>query len=87
MFGSWLGGIIKDLKLLALLGAAVVCWAIWRHRNDIVFQHKYVTNSLQVLHLAIHWLRSWVVVQKPIFQELVLATCQCLEQVVREFFT
>jgi hypothetical protein len=44
-------------KLLALLGAAV-CWVNWRHRNDIVFQRKYVTNSLQVLHLAIHWLRS-----------------------------
>jgi hypothetical protein len=29
MFRSWLEGIIKDLKLLALLAAAAVCWAIW----------------------------------------------------------
>jgi hypothetical protein len=49
-------GISKDLKLLALLGTSTVCWAIWRHRNDIVFQRKYVTNSLHDFHLAIHWL-------------------------------
>jgi hypothetical protein len=85
MFGSWLG-VSKDLKLLALLGATTVCWAIWRHRNDIVFERKNVTNSLQVLHFAIHWLRSWAVLQKPIFQELVLVICQRLEQVVKEFF-
>jgi hypothetical protein len=79
--------ISKDLKLLVLLGAASVCWAIWRHRNEIVFERKNVTNSLQVLHLAIHRLRFWAVLQKPIFQELVLATCQHLEQVVKDFFT
>jgi hypothetical protein len=56
IFGSWLEGIIKDLKLLVLSVAATVCWAIWRHRNDIVCKCKHVTNSLQVLHLAIYWL-------------------------------
>ena len=28
VFGSWLWGITKDLKSLAILGAAAVCWAI-----------------------------------------------------------
>ena len=40
MFDSWLGGINKDSKSLALLGAAALCWAIWRHRNDIVFEKR-----------------------------------------------
>jgi hypothetical protein len=79
-------GISKDLKLLELLGAAAVCWVIWQHRNDIVFERKNVKNSLHVLHLAIHWFRSWAMLQKPIFQEMVLATCQRLEQLVKEFF-
>jgi hypothetical protein len=46
MFDSWLLGINKYLKLLALLEVASVCWAIWRHRNDVVFEQKTVTNSL-----------------------------------------
>jgi hypothetical protein len=49
MFDSWLWGINKDLKPLALLGAATVSWVIWCHRNDIVFEQKNVTNSLQVV--------------------------------------
>jgi hypothetical protein len=60
MFNSWLRGINKDLKQLVLLEASI-CWAVWRHRNDIVFERKNVTNVLQVLHSAIHWLRTWIV--------------------------
>jgi hypothetical protein len=46
-----------------------------------------VTNVLQVLHSGTHELHTWVVLQKPIFQELILATCQRLEQVTRVFFS
>jgi hypothetical protein len=85
MFDSWLCGINKVLKQLALLGTTTVCWVIWHRRNDIVFEWKNVTNSLQVIHSAIHCL--WVILQKPIFWELVLATCQWLEQVAKVFFS
>jgi hypothetical protein len=56
MFDSRLWGINKDLKLLVLLRAATVCWMIWLHQNDIVFEEKNMTNSLQVVQLVIHWL-------------------------------
>jgi hypothetical protein len=56
MFDSRLWGINKDLKLLVLLRAATVCWTIWLHQNDIVFEEKNMTNSLQVVQLVIHWL-------------------------------
>jgi hypothetical protein len=49
MFNSWLWRINKELKQLVLLGAASICWAVWRHRNDIVFEWKNVTNVLQVV--------------------------------------
>jgi hypothetical protein len=87
MFNSWLWGINKELKPLVLSGAASICWAIWRHWNDIVFERKNVTNVLQVVHLATHWLYTWVVLQKAIFQESVMDTCQRLEQVARVFFS
>ena len=30
MFGSWLNGIPKEFKPLVLLGAAALCWFVWR---------------------------------------------------------
>jgi hypothetical protein len=46
LFDSWLWGINKVLKPLALLGATSICWASCRLRNDIVFKRKNVTNPL-----------------------------------------
>jgi len=40
MFGSWLYGVKKELRSLVLLGAGVIAWSIWLHRNDIVFERK-----------------------------------------------
>ena len=30
----------KELRSLVLLGAGVIAWSIWLHRNDIVFEKK-----------------------------------------------
>jgi hypothetical protein len=40
IFNSCLWRINKDLKQLVSLGAATICWAIWHHRNEIVFETK-----------------------------------------------
>ena len=37
MFGSWLYGVKKELRSLVLLGAGVIAWSIWLHKNEIVF--------------------------------------------------
>jgi hypothetical protein len=84
MFGTW--GLDKDVKSLVLAGAAAICWAIWRCRNDIVFDQKVVPSSSQVIYLDIHWLCIWTVLQKPGTRDTVLATCQRLEQVLQECF-
>ena len=87
MFGSWLCGLSKDLKSLALLGAAATCWSLWLCRNDLVFEKKCTSFPLQVIYSIIHWLRTWVVLQKPTSQGLVVAASQHLAQVAKEFFT
>ena len=40
MFGNWLNGIPKDYKPLVLVGAAALCWFVWRYRNAVVFDNK-----------------------------------------------
>jgi hypothetical protein len=44
MFGTCLWGLDKDKKSLVLAGAAATCWAIWRYRNDVVFDRKIVPS-------------------------------------------
>ena len=66
MFGSWLYGVKKELRSLVLLGAGVIAWSIWLHRNGIVFKKKKIVSPVQVVYLATHWLRTWAILQKPI---------------------
>jgi hypothetical protein len=40
IFGTWMWGLNKEQKSLALTGAAAICWAIWRCQNDIAFDRK-----------------------------------------------
>ena len=53
----------------------------------MVFDRKVISSPLQVVFLIIHWLRTWVILQKPGSRDLVIAGCLHLEQVVRECFT
>jgi len=86
MFGSWLVSFKKEFKPLVLLGAAATCWSLWLSRNNLVFEKKQYHSPLQVIFSTIHWLRSWAILQKPSFQDLVIAASQCLAQVAKEFF-
>jgi hypothetical protein len=87
MFGTWLRGLDKEKKSLVLAGVAATCWAIWRCRNDVVFDWKVVPSLSQVIYSVIHWLHTWTILQKPGSRDMVLATCRRLEQVLRECFS
>jgi hypothetical protein len=40
MFGTWLNNQHKDYKPLIWVGVAVICWAIWKCRNDIIIKKR-----------------------------------------------
>jgi hypothetical protein len=61
LFGTWLWGLDKEQKSLALTGAATICCAIWRCRNDIVFDRKIMNCPSQVIYSATHWLCTWTI--------------------------
>src|SRR5438128_1562789 len=64
LFGNWLGGFDKEIRNIVLLGATTTVWAIWLHRNDIVFEKKTNSSPLQVIYVISHWLCTWTVQQK-----------------------
>jgi hypothetical protein len=58
LFGPWLNNQTKTMKGLIWVGVAALCWAIWRCRNDLIF-NKLKTNSImQVIFRGAYWLRS-----------------------------
>jgi hypothetical protein len=42
MYGDWLHGLNTRAKSLIMVGVAMLCWALWLSRNDIVFEKSYV---------------------------------------------
>lgn len=54
MFGGWLQGRNKLLKSVFLLGAVVLCRALWICRNDLVFKKKKSIVLLCRLSLRQH---------------------------------
>lgn len=87
-FTKWLSGVQKYLQpYVSLLGAAAICWSHWLCINDMVFDKKIISSPVRVVYLIIYWLRTWVILQKPGSQDLVITVCLFLEQAVTEFFT
>jgi hypothetical protein len=43
---------------------AAVCWAIWRCRNDVVFNQMKSNSILQVIFRGAYWLRFWAQLQR-----------------------
>jgi len=85
MFGSWLNGIPREFKPLVLLGAAALCWFVWRCKNTVVFDNKR-SFFLQVIYLTTHWLRTWAILQRHTLQDKLVAASHFLEQVAKDIF-
>jgi hypothetical protein len=64
MFGNWLTNQYKEIRKLIWVGVAAVCWAIWRCRNDIIFNKIKVNSILQVIFRGMYWLRFWAQLQR-----------------------
>jgi RsiW-degrading membrane proteinase PrsW (M82 family) len=59
LFGTWLNNQPKNLKDLIWVGVAALCWAIWRCRNDVIFNKLKNNSIMQVIFRGAYWLRSW----------------------------
>jgi RsiW-degrading membrane proteinase PrsW (M82 family) len=64
MFGNWLSNQNKRIRNLIWVGVAAMFWAIWRCRNDVVFDQKKYNTILHVIFRGAYWLRSWAQLQR-----------------------
>src|SRR6266498_155983 len=86
MLSTWLRGVPKKLKLLILVGASSICWAIWLSRNDLVFDKGVVPSYMQVIFRGTHWIRFWSLLQQEEDRTVMKTSCRMLETMVMEIF-
>lgn len=86
MFGNWLNGVEKKIKAQIRMRVSAFCWAIWNHRNDIIFNRSRTPHFLEVIFKVTHWIRLWALLV-PVHQRAALDTgCSRLEMVSRDIF-
>jgi len=49
MFGGWLSNQNKRIRNLIWVGVAAIYWAIWRCRNDVIFNQMKSNSIMQVI--------------------------------------
>ena len=76
----------KSHKSLVYTEITAVCWAIWRSRNDIVFQKTKNQASLHILFRTTYLTRAWAVLHKEEDREAIAAACRMLETVAMDFY-
>jgi RsiW-degrading membrane proteinase PrsW (M82 family) len=63
MFGTWLSNQNKKIRDLIWVGVAALLWAIWRCRNDYVFNKMKTNSIMQVIFRGAYWLCFWAQLQ------------------------
>ena len=63
-FGIWLKKIQEDSKKLIMVGVSALLWAIWRCRNNIVFDRKMISDPMGIVKMMCGWISDWAVLQK-----------------------
>jgi hypothetical protein len=86
MFGNWLNGIDKETKSRIRIGVSALCWAIWRSRNNVVFNNANNSNFLQVIHMATQWIQDWSLLLPVDQRDHMLTGCNRLLTVTRDFY-
>ena len=49
MLGNWLSNFDNNERRVVLVGAAALCWAIWRCCNDIIFNKTKYSSFMQAV--------------------------------------
>jgi hypothetical protein len=87
LFGNWLKDIPKKEFLQIRVGVCAIVWAMWNVRKDFIFKKPRTPTFLQVIPLAIHWIRMWSYLQPVEDRQDMDSGCNRLEMVARDIYS
>jgi hypothetical protein len=86
LFGNWLNGVNKQVKLRVRIGVCALIWAIWNCRNDVIFNKASNAQFLQVIHKVTSWINAWSLLLPEDQRAHMDTGCSRLMAVVRAIF-
>jgi hypothetical protein len=87
LFGNWLNRVSKSKKINLRVGTCAILWAIWHVRNEFIFNKPCFPLFLQVIPLAIHWIRMWSYLQPAERHMDTDIGCNRLAMVARDIYS
>jgi hypothetical protein len=86
IFGGWLYGMSQKERQIFLIEIGVMLWVIWLSRNDVVFNKRSISSSMQVIFRGTHWTRTWENFQKDQLKKTLQSACRVIESLPMEIF-
>ena len=56
-----------------MLGLAAICWAIWRTRNAVIFEKKFIKHPCEIICSACAFMRFWAGLYPESMKEIIMA--------------
>ena len=66
----WLDNNLGEAKEISTVGAAAICWAIWKARNNVCFQNIVVSSPVEIVCHACALIFNWAGLSKKELQDL-----------------
>ena len=84
-FWEWVSRFIPTGRKFHMVGLVAICWALWRARNNICFENKFVRSPTEVVCLVCSFLTYWAGLQKDDDRALLEAGIATLKATALEF--
>jgi hypothetical protein len=66
----WLNCNLYDVKEIRIVGAAAICWALWKARNKVCFENIVINSSVEIVCHACTLIMKWTGLSKRELQDL-----------------
>jgi hypothetical protein len=86
MFGEWIKSFPKPQRQLVRCGDLVVCWTLWKTRNDVCFNRIVLNDPANVIYRLCSLLTSWAILQRTQDKRKVKDRAMQLKLVIRETY-
>ena len=72
-FWPWIKQSLARGDHVFMLGLSAICWAIWRTRNAVIFEKKFIKHPCEIICSACAFMRFWAGLYPESMKEIIMA--------------